>query len=95
MFQKHRPLKLFSPQNQSAIAIGFFRKPKDRLFSSFLDGWHHEGMNHSVWLDLKGYLKYSFFKLYPKALQSENKTAQHDLRVAMARKYMMHDYTIG
>ena len=84
-----------TPGDEPKIVISIFRRPKDRLVSSFLDHWHHEGMPRDTWLVLKNSLNKLLFGNYTRALESGNRKTQAEIRVAMAKEYMLHDYMLG
>ena len=77
------------------IVIGMFRRPKDRLLSSFLDQWHHEGMPHNSWLVLKNSLTNLLFRNFTQAVESGDRETQAQVRLAMAKEYILHDDMLG
>jgi hypothetical protein len=91
IYSKHKPLEL----REQSITIGILRAPKDRLFSSFLDGWHHEGMDHNAWMTLKFRLKHLLFTEFRPALFAGNESVATDMLYQMVQEYMLHDHMIG
>lgn len=94
VFSGHRPFKMSMIRTEKVIAIGMFRHPRSRLLSAFLDGWHHEGMYVEVWMKLKLQLRALLHKLNL-STKSQNMSAIHSARSALAQKYFSHDNSIG
>lgn len=94
IYSRHGPINFLSEKSGDVIAIGLFRKPQDRLFSSFLDGWHHEGMENEEWWRIKVKLKESLHH-FRMAKDTGNETLQTDMKIKLAEAYMQHDNMIG
>jgi len=76
------PHKPGPPINKPMLALCMLRDPKSRVVSSFLDSQHHEGMNESVFQDMKRHW-------------SEDAQEDAATRFSSATAYANHPHMIG